>query len=176
MYGLCAYPVKLYPIHLKAVCYVCPPKGACSMLYHGWSTAASSRKNRYRSYRPSHNTDGRSSVAERNTETAALIIDRTVKGDLSLRAQAEQQCRIHLQCMDMLGATAAMNFLRRTGGGLVVGTTLLAAPVQRGPIPICDVPEHTANQKAFLDEPYQSFHLALDKGMPGLAELRLEAY
>ncbi len=61
-----------------------------------------------------HNTGCGFSVAEWNTETAALIIDKTVKRDISLRAQLEGQCRIHLQCMDLLNTTVAMDLFTST--------------------------------------------------------------
>lgn len=37
------------------------------------------------------------------------------------------------------------------------------------------IPEHAPNEEVFLYEPHETFHLALRKGMPGLAELRLES-
>ena len=39
----------------------------------------------------SHDTGSRAMVAEWNTESATFVVDKAVKGDLSLRTEIEQQ-------------------------------------------------------------------------------------
>ena len=55
------------------------------------------------------------------------------------------------------------------------GTVLLIAPFQSLLIQIGHIPEGSARQKIALHEAHQPFHLPLGVGVPGLAELRLEA-
>src|SRR5574344_362395 len=57
----------------------------------------------------------------------------------------------------------------------VVSCVLFIAPIQSCIIQIGHIPEHAPNEEVFLYEPHETFHLALRKGMPGLAELRLES-
>ena len=123
-----------------------------------------------------HNTGCRAMVTEWNTEAAALIIDKAVKGDLPLRAQIEKQSRMHFQHMNLFRASAVMQFLWHTGGGFVVGAVLLVAPVQCSPVQICNVPEDPSCQEVLFYKTNQPLHLALGEGMPGLAELRAEAH
>lgn len=64
-----------------------------------------------------------------------------------------------------------MGILRNIVSGLVVDPILVVAPIQRGPVQVCDVPEHTTDQEVLLDKPNRAFHLTLGKGVPGLTEL-----
>ena len=57
----------------------------------------------------------------------------------------------------------------------VVSSVLFIAPIQSCIIQIGHIPEHAPNEEVFLYEPHETFHLALRKGMTGLAELRLES-
>lgn len=112
--------------------------------------------------------------AVRYTEAAALVIDKAVKGDLSLGTQVKQQRRRHFQHLHFFGAVFVMDILRRTGGGFLVGAILAVTPIQRRSVQIGDVPEHPTDQKVLLNEPNQPFYFSFGKGMPGLAELGSE--
>lgn len=90
--------------------------------------------------------------------------------------EIEQQRRVHFQWMHLLGTATVMQFLRHTSGGFVVGAVLLVAPFQSSPVQICNVPEDPSYQEVFFCKANQPLHLAFGKWMPGLAELRLEAY
>ena len=115
-------------------------------------------------------------VTEWNTEAAALIVDKTVKGYLPFRAQIEQQCRVHFKHPDLFRTAAVMQFLWDPSGGLVVSAILLVAPVQCGPVQVCNIPEDPSNKEVLLYEANQALYLALGKRMPRLAELCLEAH
>lgn len=114
-------------------------------------------------------------VTEWNTEAAALIIDEAVKGDPPFGTQVKQQRRRHLQHLNFSCTAFMVDVLGNTVGGSVVDAVLPVTPVQRRPIQVGDVPEHTTDQEALLDEPDKPFDLSLGKGMPRLAELCLEA-
>ena len=65
--------------------------------------------------------------------------------------------------------------IHRDSNPPVVSCVLFIAPIQGSNVQIGHIPEHAPNEEVFLYEPHETFHLALRKGMTGLAELRLES-
>ena len=72
----------------------------------------------------------------RNTKSAALVVDKTIERNLSLRTQIEVQRRILPQLTDTVDALGEVYFLRNTKGGFVVDAVLLIAPIKGSEVPM----------------------------------------
>ena len=69
-----------------------------------------------------------------------------------------------------------MKLLRHAVHRTVVNAVLAVAPLQRLPVQIGNITEHTINEEVFLHKTDEALYLALRERMPRLAELCLEAH
>ena len=112
-------------------------------------------------------------IAVRYSKASAFIIYKTVKRDLSFRAEIESD-RILRNHPQLLSTYSFVYLLRDTIHSTAVGSVLFVAPCQRLSIQICKIIEHPVSQKVVFYKTNQPLHLALGKGMPRLAKLGLK--
>ena len=110
-------------------------------------------------------------VPVRDTESAALIADESIKGYLPQREQIHQYLLILPERERQLRALGCMQEIRNVVDHLMVLAIVLVAPSERLLIEICDVPEHATCKEVLLDEAYKSLDFAFGKGVPRLTEL-----